>query len=68
MDTKLKKILRAACFVLAGALAGLAYYYFFGCSGSCAITSSPYRSMVWAAVLGALISIITEKEGGKCST
>lgn len=35
--------------VLAGAVAGYAYYYFVGCaSGSCAITSNPVNSTLMA--------------------
>lgn len=40
---------------LVGAMAGLAYWHFVGCaSGSCAITSNPYRSSLYGALLGAL--------------
>jgi len=35
-------------FTVGGALVGLAYYYFAGCTtGSCAITSSPLSSMAY---------------------
>ncbi|MCE1200306.1 MAG: hypothetical protein LWW85_15175 [Marinilabiliales bacterium] len=38
---------------LAGGLVGFLYYYFVGCSsGSCAITSNPYASILWGALLG----------------
>lgn len=40
-----------------GALAGFLYYYFVGCaSGTCAITSSPYISTLYGALLGLFIS------------
>lgn len=68
MNTKFKKYLRTALFVLGGALVGYGYYYFFGCDGSCAITSSPYRSMIYVAVIGALVAAITEKENKECNT
>ena len=36
-----------------GALVGFLYYYFVGCSsGSCAITSNPYMSILWGGLLG----------------
>jgi hypothetical protein len=39
-----------------GALAGFLYYYFIGCnSGSCAITSNPYMSIIWGALLGVFL-------------
>ena len=42
MKNKIKKWIRPALFTLGGALLGLGYYAFVGCStGSCAITSNP---------------------------
>jgi LytS/YehU family sensor histidine kinase len=36
-----------------GGMAGFLYYYFIGCtSGSCAITSNPYLSVVWGGLMG----------------
>lgn len=36
-----------------GALGGFLYYYFVGCnSGTCAISSNPYMSILWGAALG----------------
>lgn len=41
---------------LVGALGGYLYYYFIGCtSGSCAITSNPYMSILWGSLLGYLL-------------
>ena len=41
--------------VLVGAAAGYAYYYYVGCaSGSCAITSNPFRSTAYGMLLGGL--------------
>jgi len=49
--------------LLAGALGGLLYWYFIGCTtGSCPITSSPVNSSIWGAVLGGLIFSAFEKE------
>ncbi len=39
-----------------GAIGGYAYYYFIGCvSGTCPITSNPWSSTAYGAVLGALL-------------
>ncbi len=49
--------LRMIIFTLVGALAGLAYYYFVGCSsGSCAIVSNPISSMAYMGFIGWLVS------------
>lgn len=54
----MKKWLRPALFILGGALAGLAYYALVGCStGTCAITASPLRSMVYMGLVGWLLSV-----------
>ena len=69
MKPKSKRILRLLLFALAGALAGYAYYFFFGCTRGCAITGSPWRSMLYMAVLGLFIAFASEKEGdGQCNT
>ncbi len=38
-----------------GVLGGFLYYRFIGCSGGCAITSSPWLSMLWGGILGYLL-------------
>jgi len=39
-----------------GAVGGYIYYIEVGCnSGSCAITSNPYLSMLWGAAMGYLV-------------
>ena len=64
-----KRILRLLLFALGGALAGYVYYIFFGCTNGCAITGSPWRSMLYMAVLGLFIAFASEKEGdGQCNT
>lgn len=41
--------------IILGAIAGFFYYKKFGCSsGSCSITSSPYNSTIYFAILGGL--------------
>jgi hypothetical protein len=48
---------RALLFVLAGAAVGLLYQRLIGCSsGTCPITSSPYVSTLYGAVMGYLVS------------
>ena len=43
--------------LLIGAVAGYCYWYFVGCeSGSCAITSVWYRTTIYGAVMGWLVS------------
>ena len=39
-----------------GILGGYLYYYYVGCvSGTCPITSNPYRMMIYGAVMGYLL-------------
>ena len=43
MKEKIKKWLKPVLFTAGGALVGLAYYYFVGCStGACPLTSNPF--------------------------
>ena len=43
--------------VLLGSAAGYAYYYFIGCvSGTCPITSNPWISTGYGALMGYLVS------------
>lgn len=57
MKERMKKWLRPALFTLGGTLVGLGYYYLMGCStGSCAITSNPFNSMVYMGLIGWLLS------------
>ena len=63
MKKKWKNLLRPVVFIAAGALAGLAYYLLAGCStGGCVITSSPWISMAYMGLVGALLSGITRTE------
>lgn len=57
MKERMKKWLRPALFTGGGALAGLGYYFLVGCStGTCVITSSPFTSMAYMALVGWLFS------------
>lgn len=58
----LKKTFWPAIFTLGGAILGLLYYVFFGCTDGCAIKSNPYLLVAWGAVMGFLLSIIFKKE------
>lgn len=71
MKKSWKKWLRPILFTAGGALIGLAYYAFVGCStGACAITSNPISSMVYVGLIGLLFSgsLGCGCCGGSCST
>ena len=38
-----------------GAIGGWAWWYFFGCTSGCAITSSPLNSTLYGALMGGLL-------------
>jgi len=49
--------------ILTGILGGFLYYHFIGCqTGKCAITSSPWLSMLWGGVIGFLIFDLFRKK------
>jgi len=49
--------------VVIGALGGYLYWLYIGCSsGSCPITSSPFLSSMWGAVMGGLLFSIFKRE------
>ena len=42
--------------IVAGGIGGFAYYHFVGCaSGTCPITSNPYISVLYGALMGYLV-------------
>lgn len=48
--------LKLGVFVALGALGGFAYYAFIGCAnGTCPITSNPYISTGYGALIGAVL-------------
>lgn len=49
--------------LVVGAVGGYIYYIEIGCnSGSCAITSNPFMSVIWGAVIGYLVFDIFRKK------
>ena len=52
-----RKMMHLALFVVGGGSLGYAYYRFIGCaSGTCPITSNPYISTIYGAVMGYMMS------------
>ncbi len=49
-----------------GAIGGYLYYHFIGCTtGTCPITSSPYLSILFGAIIGSLLLSMFKKEKKK---
>ena len=55
--------LKRSLLALAGGTAGFTYYYFIGCgSGACPITSDPYISTAYGALIGGVIGMGSTKK------
>ena len=62
--TKIKSFFSIASIIgiVVGIIGGYIYYIKIGCSsGSCPITSNPYMSMLWGAIIGYLIGDMFKK-------
>jgi hypothetical protein len=63
MKAFIKKYVIQIAGILAGIAGGYLYYHFIGCnSGTCPITSNPYMSMVYGAVIGYLVFDLFKKK------
>ena len=56
MKTLFKKATWVLPGLVLGALGGFFYWKFYGCDGTCLITSSPVRSMIYFGVMGAIVN------------
>jgi len=66
MKNFIKKHLLKIIGITLGAIGGFSYYHFVGCaSGTCPITSNPYISVVYGAVLGYLLFDMFKKKEQK---
>ena len=68
MKKKQNKWLAPGLYALGGGLVGLGYYYAVGCAGgSCPISASPIRSMIYMALMGLLMFAAFGREEAECS-
>ena len=63
MTLLLQKYKSALIGIAFGAVAGFLYWKFIGCSsGTCAITSKPFNSTLYGAMMGFLVAGMFKKE------
>ena len=63
MTLLLQKYKSALIGIAFGAVAGFLYWKFIGCSsGTCAITSKPFNSSLYGALMGFLVAGMFKKE------
>jgi hypothetical protein len=57
VDGKRNKMIKIVAGIVIGGLLGFAYYKFVGCaSGACPLTSNPWISTLYGALMGTLIA------------
>lgn len=42
--------------VIIGGIAGFVYFHFWGCHGTCPITSSPVKTVIFGSIMGGLLA------------
>ncbi len=63
MNLNWKFVTKRVLPVVVGGALGFAYYYFIGCyNGTCAITSSPYVSTLYGALMGLIFAFPSKKK------
>ena len=63
MTAFIKKHILKIAGIIVGGIGGFAYYHFVGCaSGTCPITSSPYISTIYGALMGYLLFDMFKKK------
>lgn len=66
MKSFIKKNILGIIGIAIGTIGGYAYYYYIGCkSGTCPLTSNPYISMLFGAIMGYLIGDMFKKNEKK---
>ncbi len=51
-----KRYIKMLSGIVGGAIIGYLYFYYIGCaSGTCAITSNPYNSTLYGAMMGLIL-------------
>jgi hypothetical protein len=68
MKNLLKKSVWYVPGILLGAGAGYFYWKFYGCDGTCFITSNPIRTMLYFGAMGGLVNQMFLPERKKNST
>jgi len=65
MKNLLKKSVWFLPGILLGAAGGYFYWKFYGCDGTCFITSNPIRTMIYFAIMGGLLNNMFKPEQKK---